>query len=418
MKSPRADFVVMAKPVGPRCNMRCSYCYYRDCPGGSTPEEPMSDAVLEAFIANYMESVTGPVVSFTWHGGEPTLAGLPFYEKVVALEEKYRPQGWEIWNSLQTNGLLLDAEWADFLARERFDVGISIDGPRWLHDLHRKDEKGRGTFDRVLRAVECLAARGIQPDLLCTVSETTAKAGIETYKALRALKTGWMQFIPIVEHDPKGRPVKETVSPEAYGEFLKDVFSCWFFHDLDTQGVQFFCETAAALAGGEPKLCNMKQTCGGVLVVERDGAVYSCDHFVDSKHRLGSVLTDSLAELARGETQRAFGSAKRLARSSECETCPYCSFCGGGCLKHRLVRSGSTEPNHNYLCGGLRSFFDYSVPLLQRARALRRQGNSPERIMTVVAQEQRQMWSRVGRNDPCPCGSGKKAKNCCLRRVP
>lgn len=418
MSSAKTDFVVMAKPIGSLCNMRCSYCYYLEADNGTAPMIPMTDQVLEAFIKNYIESAASPVVSFVWHGGEPTLAGIPFFEKAVALEKKYCPEGWEIWNNLQTNGLLIDNTWAEFLMREHFDVGLSIDGAKWLHDLHRKDAAGSDTYDRIVQAVRQLQAVGIQPDLLCTISAETARNGAETYRALQDLGTGWMQFIPIVERAEDGQPTKESVSPEGYGEFLKDVFAQWFFHDLDTQGVQFFNETAAALAGNSPRLCNMRPTCGDVIVVERDGQVYACDHFVDQKHLLGSVLNDSLAELVLGEKQRLFGESKRSHLTAECKTCPYLNACGGGCLKHRFVQSNAGEPGHNYLCTGLRSFFDYAAPLLRRAMALSREGKNAKQVMSIITQEQRKLWSGVERNDPCPCGSGKKAKNCCLKRVP
>lgn len=418
MSDRRADFVVMAKPVGSLCNMRCSYCYYLEADNGTAPMTPMTDQVLEAFIKNYIESVAGPVVSFTWHGGEPTLAGIPFFEKATALEKKYCPEGWEIWNNLQTNGLLIDDAWADFLIREHFDIGISIDGAGWLHDLHRKDTAGDGTYDRITQAVRRLQAAGIQPDLLCTVSAETAKTGAETYRALRELGTGWMQFIPIVERKEDGQLTEESVSPEGYGEFLKDVFAQWFFHDLDTQGVQFFNETAAALAGNAPRLCNMRRTCGDVIVVERDGHVYACDHFVDQKHLLGSVLNDSLSDLVLGEKQRLFGEAKQSNLTEECKACPYLNACGGGCLKHRFAQSAAEEPGHNYLCVGLRAFFDYAAPLFRRAMTLSREGRNAGQVMEIITREQRQLWSKVGRNDPCLCGSGKKAKNCCLKRVP
>ena len=418
MSDKRADFVVMAKPVGSLCNMRCSYCYYLDADNGTAPMTPMTDQVLEAFIKNYIESVAGPVVSFTWHGGEPTLAGIPFFEKAAALEKKYCPEGWEIWNNLQTNGLLIDDAWADFLIQEHFDVGISIDGTGWLHDLHRKNTAGHGTYDQITQAVRRLQAVGIQPDLLCTVSAETARTGAETYRALRELGTGWMQFIPIVERKEDGQLTEESVSPVDYGEFLKDVFAQWFFHDLDTQGVQFFNETAAALAGNAPRLCNMRQTCGDVIVVERDGQIYACDHFVDQKHLLGSVLKDSLSDLVLGEKQRLFGEAKQSNLTEECKSCPYLNACGGGCLKHRFVQSAAGEPGHDYLCVGLRAFFDYAAPLFRRAMTLSREGKTAGQVMEIIAREQRQLWSKVGRNDPCLCGSGKKAKNCCLKRVP
>ena len=413
-----ADFVVMAKPIGSLCNMRCAYCYYLETDNGPAPMQVMTDQVLEAFIRNYFDSLPGPVASFTWHGGEPTLAGLPFFEKAVALQKQYRPEGWEVWNNLQTNGLLLDDDWADFLAREHFDVGLSIDGAQWLHDLHRKDASGGGTHHRAAAAIRRLQERGLQPDLLCTVSAETARAGRETYAALRDFHTGWMQFIPIVERDKDGNLTRESVTGEAYGEFLKDVFAQWFFHDMDRTGVQFFSETASVLAGAAPRLCNMQQICGSVIVVERDGGVYACDHFVDQAHLLGNVQTHRLAELVTGEQQTRFGMEKQTGLTAECRACPYLPACGGGCPKHRFGTSAQGEPGQEHLCMGLKSFFRFAQPLLTEAMALSRAGQSSRQIMDALADRQRKLFSRVGRNDPCPCGSGKKAKNCCLQRVP
>ena len=412
------EFVVMVKPIGSLCNMRCAYCYYLEADNGSAPMQVMTDAVLEALIRNYLESVPGPVASFTWHGGEPTLAGLDFFERAVSLQKKFCPADLEIWNNLQTNGILLDERWADFLAREHFDVGVSIDGAPWLHDLHRKDAAGAPTWERSAAAIQRLQARGIQPDLLCTVSAETALHGRETYQALKEMGTGWMQFIPIVERDAAGLPTQETVSGEAYGEFLKDVFARWFFHDLHTQSVQLFSETAAALAGEPPRLCNLRKTCGDVLVVERDGAVYACDHFVDQAHRLGSVLESPLAKLAESAAQRAFGAAKETGLTQACRDCPYLPLCGGGCPKHRFGASLAGEPGQEVLCPGLRSFYDYAVPLLRLAMDLSRRGCPPQEIMARAAAQEREKFRTVGRNDLCPCGSEKKAKNCCLKRLP
>lgn len=418
MSNKKANFVVMAKPVGSLCNMRCSYCYYLGADNGVAPMQRMSDEVLEAFIRNYIDSVEGPVVSFTWHGGEPTLAGIAFYERVVALQDRYKPIGWEIWNNLQTNGLLIDDVWADFLAKEHFDVGVSIDGSKWLHNLHRKDTACRDTYDRVVQAVKKLQDRNIQPDLLCTVSAETAKNGLEVYKALRDLGTGWMQFIPIVERGEDGLPTAESVTPEGYGDFLRDVFAYWFFHDLHVQGVQFFNETASAMAGNPPRLCNMRPSCGDVVVVERDGGVYACDHFVDQRHLLGYVSDERLADLVLSKQQRSFGESKRVNLSTECKTCPYLNICGGGCPKHRFAFSKSGESGHNYLCLGLRAFFDYATPLIGRAMELGRAGKGTGQVLEIIAAEERKRWTSVGRNALCPCGSGKKAKDCCLRRVP
>lgn len=422
----------------------------------------MTEEVLEAFIRSYIEASPGPTISFTWHGGEPTLAGRDFYEKVIALEKKYLPEGFEVWNNLQTNGLLLEEDFCDFLAENHFDVGISIDGTAFCHDFYRKDATGAATYERTVAAIRRLQKRGIQPDLLCTVNALTAQHGREVYKALRDLSTGWMQFIPVVVKvasegaDPKddkvtrdapkgakvigeGTPTNayaisqdsvtpqayaisaDSVTPEAYGTFLKDVFSEWFFHDLGKTEVQLFSETARALAGKEPTLCSLAPTCGNVLVVEKDGGIYSCDHFVDKAHRIGSVLTDDFQDLLQGEFQKEFGLSKKTAMSRECEVCPYLSLCGGGCQKDRfqlLPAGGKVERPKYVLCEGLRAYFDYAVPRLKRAMALSSQGKGPAEIMQTAVMAERALFKSVGRNDLCPCGSGLKFKHCCQKRVP
>ena len=243
--------VVMAKPVGSACNMRCSYCYYLHAPG-SSPTGIMSRDTLETMIRSYIRSAPGPVVSFTWHGGEPMLAGLDFYREAVRLQKQYLPDGWSCWNSLQTNGLLLDDAWCSFLAEEHFDAGVSIDGIPSVHDHYRKDAGGQPTFDRTVSGIRLLQKHGIQPDLLCTVTSTTALHGPEVYRSLRNLGTGWMQFIPIVRRE-HGQVTEDSVSPQAYGEFLRDVFAQWIFHDLDKCEVQLFSETALVLSGQEAK---------------------------------------------------------------------------------------------------------------------------------------------------------------------
>ncbi len=408
------EFVVMVKPIGSLCNMRCSYCYYLQADNGRAPMQCMEEDILEAFIRNYCQSAVGEVISFTWHGGEPTLAGLPFYQKAVALEKRYCPPGKQVWNSLQTNGLLLDEEWADFLAKEQFDVGISIDGAEWLHDLHRRDGAGAGTYQKTATAIRRLQERGIQPDLLCTVTEETAQNGVETYQALKEFGTGWIQFIPIVIQTAE----EKSVGSASYGEFLKDVFAQWFFHDMGRQHVQLFDEVALALAGGEPRLCNLQEICGNVLVVERDGGVYSCDHFVDQAHLIGNIKNERLADLLQSKRQTEFARGKKEGLTQECLACPWLRICRGGCPKDRFVTSGEGEKGHFYLCEGIRSFLSYAEPRLKRAMEFSRQGVAGEEIMRRMAEEERQSFRKINRNSLCPCGSGRKAKNCCLKRLP
>ena len=408
-------FVVMVKPVGSACNMRCSYCYYLNAPG-SGAGGVMSHDTLERLVKDYIEAAAGPVVSFTWHGGEPTLAGLDFYREAVALQKKYLPEGWECWNSLQTNGLLLDDAWCDFIAEARFDVGLSLDGARDIHDAFRADAQGKPTYDRAREAVARLQARGIQPDLLCTVTSEAARHSAAVYKALRELNTGWMQFIPIVVREGEG-VTADSVTPELYGAFLKEVFSQWAFHDMGRTEVQLFSETALALAGQEPNLCWLRRTCGHVPVVEKDGGVFACDHFVRPDYRVGS-LEDGLAALVDGERLTAFGEAKRDSLTAHCRACPWLSLCGGACPKDRFARSPEGEAGQYYLCEGLESYFAYAVPVLKEAMRLSAQGKKPPEIMAALTQAERARHRGVSRNDPCPCGSGKKYKNCCQRLCP
>ncbi len=440
--------------------MRCGYCYYLHAESAKTSAAVMSDEVLEAFIRKYIEESPGPTVSFTWHGGEPTLAGLPFYQKVLALQHKYLPEDWQVWNNLQTNGLLLDDTWCDFLKENHFDVGISIDGTAALHDYYRKSATLENTYQRTFEAIQRLKSRGIQPDLLCTVNAKTAQNGKEVYRALRDLSTGWMQFIPIVVKLPvspkqpspgapapaSDRPSSDapnpapsrlasterplvyrlseaSVMPEAYGNFLKDVFFEWFFHDLGRTEVQLFSETARALAGKTPTLCTMAPACGNVLIVEKDGSVFSCDHFVQHEYRIGNVLDDSFQELLASPFQTRFANAKTAVMSDRCRSCEYLPLCGGGCQKDRFyldtAAGGDLSKIPPYvLCEGLRSYFDYAVPRLKDAMSLSARGMAPDAIMRELSGKERQKFRGIGRNDLCPCGSGLKFKYCCQKRVP
>lgn len=379
-------FVIMAKPVGSRCNMRCNYCYYLEKGQFSSHEKQtrMSFNLLEKLIRQTIESNSGPVVSFTWHGGEPTLAGLDFYKKAVELEKKYLPKGWQVWNNLQTNGLLLNDSWVRFLKENHFDVGLSIDGDELVHNSNRLDMGGKGTYDRVLAAAKRLQRAGIQPDLLCTVNSASIEHPLNVYEALRSLGTGWIQFIPIVIRFSDGSFAPESITPEGYGSFLCQVFDQWVHNDLGKLDVQLFAETARIMAGGKPSLCWMSETCGRVLIAEEDGGVYSCDHFVDNEHRLGNLNTDKLSALADSKIQLDFGDSKKLALTGECRSCPYLKFCNGGCLKDRFALSSDGEDGQYCLCGGLKAFFSHAVPILTKVMKLSSEGKKPDEIMKIL----------------------------------
>ena len=381
-----APLAVMAKPVGSRCNMRCAYCYYLEKGKYSenAKQTRMSFDLLEKLIKQTVAASPGPVVSFTWHGGEPTLAGMDFYKKALELERKYLPRGWEAWNNLQTNGLLLNESWCRFLKENRFDVGLSIDGPADVHDRNRRSAGGAGTFERVHTAIRRLRKAGIEPDLLCTVNAVSEEHPLEVYRALRETGCGWVQFIPVVIRDTEGSAAPGSVSPEGYGRFLTAVFDEWVTHDLGILDVQLFAEMARVMAGGEAGLCWMQPVCGHVLIAEEDGAVYSCDHFVDPDHRLGTLRTGSLARMAGSEFQKAFGQSKLESLTDECRACPYLRFCNGGCPKDRFGLSADGQTGQYLLCAGLKAFFAHAEPILENVMAMSAEGRKPAEIMAEL----------------------------------
>ena len=408
-------FIVMAKPVGPTCNLECGYCYYLETARlfSNKTKYQMATDTLERYVSQYIAASPGPNVLFVWHGGEPTLAGLDFYQRAVELQKRYLPDEWSCRNNIQTNGILLNDEWCSFLADNHFDVGLSIDGTQWVHDTYRKDHLGRGTYDSVAGAIYRLQAHGIQPDLLCTVTSVSAKEPISVYRALRSFDTGWIQFIPIIRRKMDGEMMPESVTGKSYGRFLCAVFNEWIHHDLARLNVQLFAEMSLVWAGGPPSVCWMAPTCGRVLIVEHDGGVYSCDHFVNQEHFIGNLKTSQLSEIIESPVQRSFGNDKKDVLPGQCRACSWLNVCNGGCPKDRFSLSEDGEPGLNYLCNGFRCFFSYAEKPLKQVIRYRKKGISLNVIMAELCDETRKRWKGVGRNDPCPCGSGIKAKNCC-----
>ena len=396
----KKSFAVMVKPVGSACNMHCTYCYYLPVKVSHTV---MSEETLEKLVVNAIGSSAEKTVSFVWHGGEPTLAGLPFFEKIVELQKKHLPPGYSCWNNLQTNALLLDDEWCRFLVQNRFDVGVSIDGSRAIHDANRLDVHNDSTYARVTENIRRLVRHGKRPDLLCTVNSETERDPLGVYRNLKDLHTGWIQFIPVVNRDPDGSIRPESVSPEGYGNFLKAIFYDWIVHDLGVCNVQLFIELINQLAGGTASVCWLQETCGMVPVVEADGKVYSCDHFVKDSYCIGTI-DEPFSDLLEKDFQKAFGEEKaRLVE--ECLSCLYRTYCRGCCPKDRTA-------GKNYLCEGLKIFYEEAVPWCKRLVELDRQGKAKQVIMKTIREELKEKWSSTGRSEPCPCGSGKKYKQC------
>ncbi len=374
------DFHLMAKPASFHCNLACDYCFYLKKGDGvlrqRQPAFQMTDRVLSEYVRRYIADAPGNDVAFTWQGGEPTLAGLDFFRRAVALQQRFA-QGKRITNSLQTNGVLLNDTWAGFLAEHRFLVGVSVDGPQSVFDAGRRTRSGHSVFQKVVDGLEALKRHGVEFNLLATVTSRSAEHPLAIYRFLtRELGGRFLQFIPVVEpappHDQRAERFGETialahqnvvtnwsVSARAWGEFNIAIFDEWLRHDVGRVFVQLFDNTLAAWAGETPGLCVMRASCGASLVVEQNGDVYSCDHFVTPAHRLGNILRDVPSRLAQSKQQRSFSAAK-APRSATCQRCQYRFACQGGCPKHRLLRDG----NHwqNYLCQGYYAFFDHVAP--------------------------------------------------------
>ena len=355
-------FHLMAKPGGSRCNLSCHYCFYLHkgelYPGSRFR---MSDELLEEYIRQTIEAHCIRDVTFAWQGGEPTLLGRDFFEKAMFLQKKYCGPGMVIHNTIQTNGILLDDEWCEFFRKNRFLVGISIDGPRELHDACRTDATGKGTFYRVMQGLALLKKHKIDFNILCTVNAVNGDHPLEVYRFFRdETKAQCIQFIPVVEREYLRDTVTPwSVGPEQYGKFLIGVFDEWVRHDVGTIYVQHF-DAALANWYGEPHgICVFSPSCGSAMVIEHNGDVYSCDHFVDRDHLLGNILEVPLIELVNSNRQRQFGRDKREKLPKYCRECPVLFACRGECPKNRCTVTPDGEPGLNYLCEGYRMFFSH-----------------------------------------------------------
>lgn len=390
----KRHFHVMAKPGGSKCNIDCQYCFYLHKEGLlHQPKQPkMDDETLERFIESYIQSQDGSEIVFSWQGGEPTLLGVDYYRKVVELQKKYQPKGVIIQNDLQTNGILLNDEWCEFLKENNFLVGLSIDGPQELHDKYRVTRSGKPTFHLVMKGVECLQKHKVPFNALATINRHNAKYPLEVYRFLtRDLGATYVQFTPIVEPSefkttapqfwnesmlPKigeelskpGHPMSVvtdwSVDPDDWGTFLCTVFEEWVNNDLGRVLVNLF-ETAVAQTIGQPaQLCVTSEFCGKGLAIEHDGSVYSCDHYVYPEYKVGNVNDTPLNKLVFSTRQEAFGMSKRDSLPSYCKSCDHLNLCWGECPKNRLIRTPDGEVGLNYLCSGIKQFFDYSKPIL------------------------------------------------------
>lgn len=371
----------MIKPAGADCNLECAYCFYLPKAGlypGSRLR--MSDAVLQAAIRQLLESQLGREVTVAWQGGEPTLMGLGFFERAVALVERYRQPGQTVRYTLQTNGILLDAAWAEFLKAHDFLVGLSLDGPADLHDTYRVDRGGASTFRRVMRGWEALKQQDVAVNILCALHDANANSPERVYSFFRdTLGAPYVQFIPIVERSADG-VTPRSVRAEQYGAFLTAVFDIWLRRDVGRVFVQAF-DAALGNWMGIYSLCVTAPTCGNALALEHNGDVYACDHFVTAEHWLGNIMRAPLGEMVASAQQRGFGLEKWAGLPSNCLNCPVGFACHGGCLKDRFTRDADGGQRLNYLCAGYKHFFQHIAPAMQQMAGLLRSGRAAWEIM-------------------------------------
>ena len=432
---------VMAKPIGPICNLDCEYCYYlhKEELYPDNKSWRMSPQTLEEFIRQYIEAqpYNASEVTFAWQGGEPTLLGIEFFQRIVELEKKYQRPGQKIVNALQTNGVLLNDDWATFFKEHDFLIGLSIDGPAEFHDQFRYDKKGEGTFRKVLDALKLLKKHQVEFNALVVVHRENALHGKRVYTYLRDNGVQFMQFIPIVERRGVGtHPDEEattsaqspwdhlvssrSVRPADYGQFLKSIFDEWIRRDVGKVFVQIFDQALAAWLDLEPSLCVFRKQCGRALAIEHNGDLYCCDHYVEPDYKLGNILELPIIELANSRKQQEFGEAKELTLPQYCLDCEVRHACNGECPKNRFITTPGGEEGLNYLCEGYRAFFNHVAPYMKKMAAELRAGRPAANVMKEFRQPKtptpkggRVPLQSVGRNDPCPCGSGRKYKKCC-----
>jgi uncharacterized protein len=431
--APRA-LHVLTKPAGAICNLDCTYCFFLSkealYPGSKFR---MGDDLLEQYIRQVIETQQQDYVTIAWQGGEPTLMGLEFFRRSVELVEKHRRPGMTVEHTIQTNGTLLDAEWADFFHDNDFLVGLSMDGPPDIHDAQRVDKGGKPTHAKVLAAAQLLTEHEAEFNILCTVHGLNAERGREVYRYFRdEVGASFIQYIPIIERATpelievaqggwgshvEGRPLytqsgslvtDRSITDVQWGRFLVDIFEEWVRRDVGRVYVQMFDVTLANFVGEPPSLCIYRETCGTAMALEHNGDLYSCDHFVEPAYKVGNIREQHMLELASSPQQVKFGKDKRDTLPRLCRECDVRFTCHGGCPKDRFIQDLYGEPGLNYLCAGYKGYFGHVTQPMRTMGELLGQGRAPAEIMRAYAAAD----SERGRNDPCSCGSGRKFKRC------
>lgn len=395
---------VMAKPAGASCNLHCTYCYYLEKKHLSAEGKGvcvMSDDMLETYIRQYIESQRMPEVSFTWHGGEPLMRPLSFYRRALSLQHYYG-RGMHIENSIQTNGTLLTDEWCAFFRENNFLVGISIDGPQPVHDAFRRGRRGQPSFRQVMKGIELLQKHGVEWNAMAVVNSINVGQPIEFYRFFKEIGCRYLQFTPVVERTRREggsmrlAAVDDTedcqlaafsVDGPSWGRFLCEVFDQWVRHDVGEIFVQMFDSTLANWMGVTPGLCTLAAECGHAGVLEANGDVYACDHFVFPAYRLGNIRSHTLVEMMYSPRQQAFGRAKHEALPGQCRSCDYLFACHGECPRNRFAFTANGEPGLNFLCQGYRRFFSHAAPYMDCMKQLLLQQRPASDVMSIMNRE-------------------------------
>jgi len=379
MNQTNNQYITVNKPIGPVCNINCRYCFYLKkqelYPGRKVSDFRMSDAVLEEYIRQYMDKPE-PQVTFVWQGGEPTMLGLDFFRKAVGLQNKYNTKGKNIINTLQTNGIKLNNEWALFFKENHFLIGVSLDGPAHLHNKYRQN-----TFDAVMGGIQILKEYDVDYNILCTVNRINADYPLELYEFFKQQSgTNFWQFIPIVEHSGS-KVYDHSVLPEQYGKFLVEMFDYWVRHDIGKISIQIFDVVFNHFMGLPPTLCIFAETCGNAPALEHNGDFYSCDHYVETEYFLGNIMDQPMQLMVDSDQQRTFGINKKATLPDYCHRCSVKSLCNGGCPKNRFTKTPDGEPGLNYLCAGYKRFFTYVTPYMEYLAQQYRIGGLFEMVM-------------------------------------
>lgn len=413
-------FSLLIKPASADCNLRCDYCFYLDKKSiyPRQAKHRMTDEVLERMVSSFL-ATDQPNYSFGWQGGEPTLMGVDFFRRVTELQQKYGHPGAQISNGLQTNATLIDDEFAAHLGKYRFLVGVSLDGPQEVHDKYRLYSDGRGSHADVMRGIRSLRKHGVEFNVLVLVSKSNVNRPREIYNYLKDQGFYYQQYIECVEFDDRGSLMPYAIEPEEWGEFLCAVYDEWSNEDTYRVSIRRFDSIVGKMVDGAVRACNMGENCRQYFVVEHNGDIYPCDFFVEPRLLLGNVMKDRWETLHRHPLYQEFGKRKQLY-AQECRECQFLDFCHGDCPKNRM-RPPSPDPRQlSHLCRGWKMFYKHALPGLQKlAEDVKRQ-QQQQQSPAAAGQGGGNFQGgnrKTGRNEPCPCGSGRKYKNCCGKKT-